>query len=64
VRHHDNIARIEVLPENIADLVSPEIREKILQKFKELGFQYITLDLQGYRTGSMNEVLDVEKRIH
>ncbi|SEM93016.1 ATP-dependent sacrificial sulfur transferase LarE [Paenibacillus sp. OV219] len=55
VRHHDKIARIEVMPEEIQKVL--EHREQIYAKFIELGFSYVTLDLQGYRTGSMNEVL-------
>lgn len=55
VRHHGEIARIEVLPEEIGRLI--EHREEIAGKLKEVGFKYVTLDLEGYRTGSMNEVL-------
>lgn len=57
VRHHGDIARIEVLPEQIARLVEPQLRAEIDRQFKELGFTYVALDLKGYRTGSMNEVL-------
>lgn len=57
VRIHGNIARIEVLPEEIERIVQPEIRERIVTGFKAAGFSYVSLDLQGYRTGSMNEVL-------
>jgi uncharacterized protein len=53
VRHHDTIARIEVLPEDIAIVV--EQRTTIVQRLKELGYTYVTLDLQGFRSGSMNE---------
>lgn len=55
VRHHDKIARIEVAEEDMELLLHN--RKEIVGKFKELGYTYITLDLQGYRTGSMNEVL-------
>lgn len=55
VRHHDKIARIEVLPDELPKIL--EHREDIYAKFTQLGFAYVTLDLQGYRTGSMNEVL-------
>lgn len=58
VRHHDSIARIEILPENITRLAAKNIREQIVFSLKEIGYKYITLDLQGYRTGSMNEVLE------
>ena len=58
VRHHGNTARIEAPAEDIASLARPGAREKIVARLKELGYTYVTLDLQGYRTGSMNEVLD------
>ncbi|NOY09718.1 MAG: ATP-dependent sacrificial sulfur transferase LarE [Spirochaetes bacterium] len=57
VRHHGDIARIEVSKEDMVKFVEDEIREKILEKFKKLGYTYITLDLGGYRMGSMNESL-------
>ncbi|MCK5541209.1 MAG: ATP-dependent sacrificial sulfur transferase LarE [Desulfobacterales bacterium] len=55
VRHHGDIARIEV-PQNEIDIISSN-KIMIVKKLKELGFKYITLDLQGYRSGSMNEVI-------
>jgi uncharacterized protein len=55
VRHHDSIARIEVSKEDMAKFVEDGIRERIVEKFKELGYTYVTLDLGGYRMGSMNE---------
>lgn len=58
VRIHGNIARIEVLPKEIAKIVEEENRTKIASKLKEYGFDYVTLDLLGYRTGSMNETLE------
>ena len=57
VRHHNQIARIEVLKDEIPKLLEKEVKEKIVSKFKELGYVYVTVDLAGYRTGSMNEVL-------
>lgn len=57
VRCHEEIARIEVAPAELAALVQPEVREPLARKLKELGFAYVTLDLEGYRSGSMNEVL-------
>ena len=53
------LARIEVLPEELAKALEPEVRQEIITKFKTFGFTYITLDLLGYRTGSMNEVLKI-----
>ena len=57
VRMHGNIARIEVPPEDIPRLASAEIREVVYERFKELGFLFVTLDLKGYRLGSMNATL-------
>jgi uncharacterized protein len=53
VRHHDTIARLEVLPEDLPRVM--EEREAIVARLKELGYTYVTLDLQGFRSGSMNE---------
>lgn len=55
VRHHDTIARIEIPPEQFSQLL--EKRAAILSAFKEIGYPYITLDLAGLRSGSMNEVI-------
>jgi pyridinium-3,5-biscarboxylic acid mononucleotide sulfurtransferase len=55
VRHHDTVARIEVEPQDIVRLV--ELREPINERFKELGYTYVTLDLEGYRSGKMNDTL-------
>ena len=57
VRHHDTIARIEVPSENIRTLTDPLVRTEIVKKFKEIGFTYVTIDLEGFRSGSMNETL-------
>jgi len=56
VRHHENIARIEV-PREDFPLVTGAMLDRIVAKLKDLGFVYVTLDLQGLRSGSMNEVL-------
>lgn len=55
VRYYGDTARIEVEQEAIATLLDPETRDKVTTRFKELGFTYVTVDLEGYRTGSMNE---------
>ena len=57
VRIHGNLARIELLPEDLQKAAEEEIRGIIASKLKEYGFSYVTLDLAGYRTGSMNEGL-------
>ena len=58
VRHHGDIARIEVLPEEIGKCLDGSLRDKIVRAAREAGFRYVTIDLQGYRTGSMNEALE------
>ena len=55
VRYHGETARIEVPAEDIPRLCEPELRQAIVEEFKAAGFTYVALDLQGYRTGSMNE---------
>ncbi|MGH2364265.1 MAG: ATP-dependent sacrificial sulfur transferase LarE [Chloroflexota bacterium] len=57
VRHHDGLARIEVAPEELSRLVDPSVSARVRERFKELGFDYVTVDLQGYRSGSLNETL-------
>jgi len=64
VRHHDKIARIELGKEDMIRVVTTDIGDQIVAKFKELGYTYVTLDLQGYRTGSMNEVLLQLEMVH
>lgn len=57
VRIHGTIARIEILPEEFDRLLSGDTRQKVYETLKGLGFSYVTMDLGGYRTGSMNETL-------
>lgn len=58
VRHHDEkTARIELSPEELPRLLDNTLRMSVVEHLKRLGFTYVTLDMQGYRTGSMNEVL-------
>ena len=57
VRHHDTVARIEVEPQDFITLTDDAVREQVVRKFCEIGYSYVTLDLQGFRSGSMNEVL-------
>lgn len=61
VRHHDQLARIEVPAAEIEQIIQNKRREEIVRFFKELGFTYVSLDLQGFRTGSGNELLQVKK---
>ena len=57
VRHYGNLARIEILKEEMARLMEDSLRATVVDHLKGMGFRYITLDLQGFRSGSMNEVL-------
>jgi uncharacterized protein len=57
VRYHGDLARIEAAPGEIGRLVATETRQAVVQRFKSLGFNYVSVDLQGYRTGSLNEAL-------
>ena len=57
VRIHDNLARIEVLPEQFDRMMEEKVRTDVVAKLKEYGFLYITMDLSGYRMGSMNDGL-------
>ena len=57
VRHHDRLARLELPPEEMERLFEDGRHEAVVKRFKELGYLYITLDLQGFRSGSANEIL-------
>ena len=58
VRYHHNIARIEVTEDQLTNLL--KLKDSIILHLKELGFDYVTMDLEGYRTGSMNEIIDTK----
>ena len=62
VRHHDTLARIEVNPKDIEKVMTEPLRSKIAEKLKSLGFKFVTVDLQGYRTGSLNESLSEDEK--
>jgi len=57
VRHYLDLARIEIHSEEIKKFLDASVREKVVKHLKKMGYKYITLDLQGFRSGSMNEVL-------
>jgi uncharacterized protein len=61
--HRGDLARLEVPVDAIAQLASPETRERLAKELKQLGFKYVTLDLEGFRSGSQNEALDLNKQI-
>lgn len=62
-RYHDTILRVEISPEEFDYVMQPTIRGPLVERCKEQGFLYVTLDLQGYRSGSMNEALKPEERL-
>jgi uncharacterized protein len=62
VRHHGDIARIEISPEEREKFFDLGLMDKVADKLKKIGFKYVTLDLFGYRTGSMNEVLTKQQK--
>lgn len=58
VRHHDQLVRLEIAPAEMDRVLRKELIGELAKRFRELGFKYVTLDLEGFRSGSMNEVLD------
>jgi uncharacterized protein len=62
VRHHDTVARIEVNPEDIDKVTTEPIRSQIVEKLKSLDFKFVTVDLQGFRSGSLNEPLSEQEK--
>lgn len=63
VRYHDAVARIEVGSDELQRLFQTEIKEALIERFRRLGFTYVTVDLQGYRTGSMNETITGGRKV-
>ena len=59
LRHHGDIARVEIEPSELASALDPEMARKIVAAIKPLGFRWVSLDLEGYRMGSLNQVLDI-----
>jgi len=57
VRHHDDLARIELGRAELARALEPELSATLVRELKAIGYRYVTIDLQGYRTGSLNEGL-------
>ena len=61
VRFHGDVVRLEIAPEELAKALTLEMAARFTEIFKSLGFRYVTLDLEGYRQGSLNEVLNLKK---
>jgi len=62
VRHHDTVARVEVHAEDIKKVTAEPMRSAIVKKLKSLGFKFVTVDLQGFRSGSLNEALSEDQK--
>jgi uncharacterized protein len=62
VRHHDRLARLEFAAEELDRALAPEMRATLVMELKKLGYRFVTIDLEGYRTGSLNEVLEWPSR--
>ncbi|HEY6121090.1 MAG TPA: ATP-dependent sacrificial sulfur transferase LarE [Pyrinomonadaceae bacterium] len=60
VRHHDQLVRLEISPAELDRILNREMVDEIARRFRDLGFKYVTLDLQGYRSGAMNEVITTQ----
>jgi uncharacterized protein len=61
VRHHGEVARIEIADQEMSRALDPEMTRRMSAALRALGFKYVTLDLEGYRTGSLNEALSSTK---
>ena len=60
VRHHDTLVRLEISAAEMDRVLRKDVVDQLAARFRELGFKYVTLDLQGFRSGSMNEALPIE----
>ncbi len=63
VRHHDRLARLEIAREEMGRLWEDGLRDAIVERFRELGYLYVTVDLQGFRSGSANDALKLIRKI-
>jgi uncharacterized protein len=57
VRHHGELVRIEIAPDELDRALRRDVADHLARRFRALGFRYVTLDLHGFRTGAMNEIL-------
>lgn len=62
VRLHDELVRLEIAPKEMEQVLQATMIDNLAKRFRELGFRYVTLDLHGYRTGAMNEILDKNRK--
>jgi len=63
LRHHGHVARIEIAPAELSRALDPKMAAAIVSAIKPLGFRWVSLDLEGYRTGSLNEVLNISSEL-
>ncbi len=63
LRHHGEVARIEIAPDELPRALDPEMAAAISAAIKPLGFRWVALDLEGYRTGSLNAILDIASEL-
>lgn len=63
VRHHGEMVRIEIAREELPRALTPEMAAEFSRIFKALGFKFVTLDLEGFRSGSMNALLSVQQLV-
>ena len=62
VRHHDDIARVELAKNDMPRFFEGDISDRVQKRFKEIGFKYIAADIGGYRTGSLNETIGKDQK--
>lgn len=62
VRHHGDVVRIEIAPDELPRALNVDMAQRIATAFKQLGFKFVTLDLEGYRTGALNESLNTSDK--
>jgi uncharacterized protein len=62
VRHHDHVARIECHPQDMPILIQDSLRNQIVRSFKKWGFQFVTIDLQGFQSGALNAMISEEEK--
>ena len=60
--HEGELARIEVPASELARMAEPAVRERLVRRLKELGFRFVTLDLEGFRSGSLNTLVSLETK--
>jgi uncharacterized protein len=63
VRHHGEMVRIEIAPEELPRALNPQMAAELTRAFKALGYSFVTLDLEGFRSGSMNALLPLENLV-